>query len=64
LRVKRFYAELTRNANGEYVGGTIQHIEGAPITFSGDYNVDDAVETGATEGSCQTWGHTDFSRAQ
>jgi hypothetical protein len=61
---KRFYAELIRGANGEYVGGTIKHIEGAPITFGGNSSVDDAIETGATEGSCQAWGYTDFSQAQ
>ena len=60
---KRFYATLTRNPKGEYVTGTIEHIEGAPITFGGTSTVDDAVETGLVEGSCKAWGYTDFTAA-
>ncbi|HTC02089.1 MAG TPA: hypothetical protein VK749_01705 [Xanthobacteraceae bacterium] len=61
---KRFYARLARNANNEYIAGTIEHIEGAPITFGGASTVEDAAETGAVEGSCEAWGYTDFSQAQ
>jgi hypothetical protein len=61
---KRFFSLLDRNANNEYISGTIQHIEGAPITFGGTSTVDDAVETGLVEGSCKSWGYTDFNQAQ
>jgi hypothetical protein len=39
----------------------IQHIEGAPTTFGGAGTVEDAMEAGAVEGSCNAWGYTDFS---
>jgi len=61
---KRFFAQLARNGKNEYISGTIEHIEGAPITFGGTATVEDAAETGAVEGSCEAWGYTDFSRAQ
>lgn len=60
---RRFFATVQRNAKGEYDRGTIEHIEGTPITFGGDSTWDDAIETGTTEGLCQKWGYTDFSGA-
>lgn len=59
-----FYAELTRDAKGEYINGVIKHISGPPVTLFGDDTMSEAVETGLTEGSCRAWGYANFGAAQ
>jgi hypothetical protein len=62
---KPFFATISKNSKGDFDRGAIQHIGGRKQTFLGpDIPIDEVVETGLTEGSCEKWGYPDVSSAQ
>jgi hypothetical protein len=60
---RRFFATISKGPKGEYINGRIEHLEGTPVTSSGNSTEDDAVETGLTEDNCKEWGYVDFNGA-
>jgi hypothetical protein len=60
---RRFFAMISKGPKGEYIQGQIEHIDGMPITLSGDSTDGGALEPGLTQENCKEWGYTDFSGA-
>jgi hypothetical protein len=60
---RRFFAMISKEANGDYIKGRIEHIEGIPVTAAKNSTEDDAIETALTEDNCKEWGYTDFNGA-
>ncbi len=60
---RRFFAMISKGSKGDYIKGRIEHIEGNPVTSSGNSSEDDAIESGLTEDNCKEWGYIDFNGA-
>jgi hypothetical protein len=42
---RRFFAVISKGPKGDYIQGRIEHIDGIPVTSSGNSTEDDAVQT-------------------
>ena len=60
---RRFFAVISKGPKGDYIQGRIEHIDGIPVTSSGNSTEDDAVQTALTEDNCKEWGYADFNGA-
>lgn len=60
---RRFYAVLSHDAKGQYLGGVIKQTAGARDTTFLDTG-DDAIANTIVEQNCEKWGYTDFAAAQ